>query len=140
MDLDEESMAIYQKAHQGEKEDVEKAIEHFSSLEQEYPQDPLIKAHSIDCNSLLGRDSNNTFEMFSAGIKAMKALDELVNEYPHEHKIRKIRAYQSFRLPESFFRKTASAIQDFEELIRQYEKDPKLFTSEEYKEMLSFLG
>ena len=139
-ELDEESFQIYQKALHGETTDVKKAIEHFSSLEEKFPNDPLIKAYSIDCNSLLGRNSINTFEMFSAGIKAMKALDSLVNEHPNQMKIKKIRAYQSFRLPETFFRKTASAIKDFEELIRQYEKDQKIFTSEEYMEMLFHLG
>ena len=138
--LDEESFQIYQKALHGETTDVKKAIEHFSNLEIEFPNDPLIKAYSIDCNSLLGRNSINTYEMFSAGIKAMKALDSLVNEHPNQMKIKKIRAYQSFRLPETFFRKTASAIKDFEELIGQYEKDQKIFTSEEYMEMLFSLG
>ena len=70
----------------------------------------------------------------------MKALDSLVNEHPNQMKIKKIRAYQSFRLPETFFRKTASAIKDFEELIGLYEKDQKIFTSEEYMEMLFSLG
>ena len=139
-ELDEESFQIYQKALYGETTDVKKAIEHFSSLEEDFPNDPLIKAYSIDCNSLLGRNSINSYEMFSAGIKAMKALDALVNEYPNQMKIKKIRAYQSFRLPETFFRKTASAIKDFEELIAQYEKDQKIFTSEEYMEMLFNLG
>lgn len=139
-ELDEESLQIYQKALYGEAADVKKAIEHFSSLEEDFPKDPLIKAYSIDCNSLLGRNSINSFEMFSAGIKAMKALDALVNEHPNHMKIKKIRAYQSFRLPETFFRKTASAIKDFEELIGQYEKDQSNFTSEEYMEMLYSLG
>ena len=139
-ELDEESFQIYQKALNGETTDVKKAIAHFSSLEEKFPNDPLIKAYSIDCNSLLGRNSINTFEMFSAGIKAMKALDAIVNEHPNQMKIKKIRAYQSFRLPETFFRKTASAIKDFEELIHLYEKDEKVFTSEEYIEMLFSLG
>ena len=104
-ELDEESFQIYQKALYGETTDVKKAIEYFSSLEAEFPNDPLIKAYSIDCNSLLGRNSNNTFEMFSSGIKAMKALDALVNEHPNQINIKKIRAYQSFRLPETFLEK-----------------------------------
>ena len=139
-ELDEESEQIYLKALHGETKDVKKAIEHFTRLEEKYPNDPLIKAYSIDCNSILGRNSINSFELFSAAIKAMKALDALVNEHPNHIKIKNIRAYQSFRLPETFFRKTASAIKDFEELIRLYEKDEKIFTSEEYMEMLFHLG
>ena len=74
-ELDEESFQIYQKALRGETTDVKKAIEYFSNLEADYPNDPLIRAYTIDCSSLLGRDAINTFEMFASGIKAMKALD-----------------------------------------------------------------
>ena len=139
-ELDEESFQIYQKALRGGITDVNKAIEYFSNLEADHPNDPLIRAYTIDCSSLLGRDANNTFEMFASGIKAMKALDVLVNEHPNHINIKKIRAFQSFRLPETFFRKTASAIKDFEELIRQYEQDQSIFSTEEYLELLFHLG
>ena len=139
-ELDEESLQIYQKALRGGVTDVKKAIEYFSNLEADYPNDPLIRAYTIDCSSLLGRDANNTFEMFASGIKAMKALDVLVNEHPNHINIKKIRALQSFRLPETFFRKTASAIKDFEELIRQYEQNQSILSTEEYLELLFHLG
>ncbi len=138
--VDQRSFEIYQQALNGDEKAINKAIDHFSSLEIEKPNNPYVKAIAIDSKSLLGKNASNSFEMFSTGIKAMKELNELVQEHPDNLNVRKIRAMQSFRLPEAFFRKTASAIKDFEDLIRAYDKNTSLFTKEEYEQILLHLA
>lgn len=78
--------------------------------------------------------------MFANAIKAMKIFDSVVNSRPDDVTLRLMRAGHSFRLPEAFFRRTATAVTDFEYLIERYEKDRSVFPRETYWQLLYDLG
>lgn len=87
-----------------------------------------------------GRDSSDTGEMFTNSIKSMKLFDDAVNRAPDNIEIRLLRGNHSYRLPEAFFKRTATAVTDFEYLIKRYEQDGSAFSKELYNNLLYVLG
>ncbi|MDK2824330.1 MAG: hypothetical protein PWQ67_1128 [Clostridia bacterium] len=138
--LIEEGIELHALALSGDKEATRKAYDYFNKAHKTYPEDDLITAYYADCLSMTGRDSTIPTNMFGNAIKAMKLLDEVVNKNPNNIQVRYLRAYQSFRLPEGFFRRTATAIGDFEYLIKCYEEGSDLITRDTYWQLLYDLG
>lgn len=133
-------IVLHQQALAGDKAAARDALGFFSRKMEEYPQNPLIMAYTADCLSLAGRDAPKPEEMFAGAIKGMKLFDTAVNADPANIEIRLLRARQSLRLPEGFFRRTATAITDLEYLINRYEEDSSVFPEEVYHELLYELG
>lgn len=136
----QEGISFYNLAISGNKEAAKKAHDYFTKALEEQPDDPLLYAYQADSMSLVGRDASDPADMFGGAIRAMKALDSAVNMDPANVKVRLIRAYHSFRLPEAFFRRTATAISDFEYLSEHCEKQPGALSREEYWQLLYDLG
>lgn len=135
-----EGMKFYTLALEGDKEAVQKVFKWFEKAHKEKPDDPLVLAHYADSLSMMGRDSMNPTEMFAKPIQAMKMLDKAVNSRPDDVTIRLIRANQSYRLPEPFFRRSTTAVADFEYLIARYEQDNSILSPETLQEILFKLG
>ncbi|MHB8917181.1 MAG: tetratricopeptide repeat protein, partial [Desulfocucumaceae bacterium] len=127
-------------ALKGDKEALKKAMSFFKKASAEYPDNQLFKAYYADCWSLTARDTMDPGQMFSIPMNAAKMLDSAVNGCPEDLRIRMIRAYHSFRLPEAFFRRTATAIADFEHLARINEEDRSAVPRESYWQILFDLG
>ncbi|MFZ5942887.1 MAG: hypothetical protein ACOYVD_02170 [Bacillota bacterium] len=136
----EEGIKMYTAALSGDKEAVVKSLEYFENAHRLNPHNELITAYYADCLSMSGRDSKVPMIMFENAIKAMKLLDQAVNYSPDNIEIRKIRAYHSYRLPEGFFRRTATAIADFEYMVQQYEENDQILPRDTYWRILYDLG
>ncbi|MBO8169876.1 MAG: tetratricopeptide repeat protein [Thermoanaerobacteraceae bacterium] len=136
----EQGAELHARALKGDPEATRQALTFFQKAREKYPGDQLIAAYCADCLSMTGRDATSPQDMFANAIKAMKALDKCVNNDPGNIQIRFIRAYQSFRLPEAFFHRTATAIEDFNYFIQQYEEDNSVFSEETYWQVLYDLG
>ncbi|MFZ5634428.1 MAG: tetratricopeptide repeat protein [Bacillota bacterium] len=135
-----EGIKLRDLALKGDKEASQKAFKFFKKTMAAHPDHPLVKAYYADCMSLAARDSADPGEMFATPIKAAKILDSAVNSSPGDARIQMLRAYHSFRLPEAFFRRTASAIADFEYLVQMHERDQSVFPAETYWQILYDLG
>lgn len=131
---------LHLRALSGDKTATEKAFDYYSKAHQANRKDQLIAAYYADCMSMKGRDAKDPKDLFANAIKAMKELDNCVNREPDNIQIRLLRANQSFRLPEAFFRRTLTAIEDFKYFIRRYEKDNSVFAQETYWQILFDLG
>jgi tetratricopeptide (TPR) repeat protein len=140
-DIDE-GIWLHFCAHQqgGEFVDVQKALKAFEQFYGESPEDPVITAYYADCVSLMGIYAKDSTSMFSNAIKAMKIFDSAVNGSPDCIEARLLRGLQSFRLPEAFFKRTATAITDFEYLVDRYRQDSTIFSEELYWMILYLLG
>ncbi|MFZ5644240.1 MAG: tetratricopeptide repeat protein [Bacillota bacterium] len=136
----EEGIEWHRKALQGDKNSLGNAISFFEAAAQEYPDDHLVKAYYGDCLSLAGREGKEIKDMFTGAHKAMEAMDDAINLSPDDIEIRFLRAYHSFRLPEALFHRSATAVVDFEYLIRRYEEDSTIFPIEKYRQILFDLG
>ncbi|WP_026560758.1 hypothetical protein [Bacillus sp. J37] len=115
--LTEEAKNIYLNALNGGQKEVKEALSFFEVFVLTNT-DPEVEMTYIDLQSMIGRDSINTYEMFGSAIKSMKAMDTLVNEHPTLSELRLIRARHSLRLPEMFFRRAAIAVSDIEMLLK----------------------
>jgi tetratricopeptide (TPR) repeat protein len=89
---------------------------------------------------MMGRDSTDSSLMFGNVIKAMIEFDKAVNSSPDDIEIRLLRANFSYRLPEGFFRRSATAMADFEYLIQRYEQDNSIFSNETYLRIMENLA
>lgn len=124
----------------GNKQDIQRAFDYFEEAYRKEPENPMIAAYYGDCVSLAARGSTEPTALFSNAITAMKLLDGAVNARPEAIDIRLLRARHSFRLPESFFRRTATAISDFEFILNEYQQDSSVLPMENFLEILYLLG
>lgn len=135
-----EGKELHRRALQGNRAAAQEAFQFFDKVYKERPYDHLIMAYYADCLSLMGRDSADHATMFGNAIQAMIKLDKAVNASPDDLEIRMLRANHSFRLPEGFFRRSATALGDYQYLVNKYEEDNSLFDEEIYFELLEKLG
>lgn len=131
-----EGIKLRDLALKGDQKASHKAMSFFKKAMEANPDSPLARAYYADCMSLAARDAADPGQMFSTPIKASKIIDSAVNSSPDDIRIRMIRAYHSFRLPEAFFHRTAPAIADFEYLVQMYEKNRSAFAAETYWQIL----
>lgn len=137
--LTPEDKDIYIRAKAGDKEATNQALALFTKAFDEDPGDNTIAAYYADSLSLKSREADPG-EMFSAAIKAMKLLDQSVSVEPDNLEVRLTRAGHSLRLPEAFFKRTATAITDLEYLCVHWEKDPSIMSQDTYEQCLDDLG
>lgn len=131
---------LHGQAFTGDKDNIKAAYEYFEGLYQEDPNDPVVAAYYADCMSFMGRDAMDPSSMFGSAIKAIKLFDSIVNHHPDNIQVRLLRASHSYRLPESFFKRTATAITDFEYMIERHEQDPAVLSESMYWKLLYLLG
>ncbi len=136
----EEAREMHRRAVAGGKEEVAEAFAYFEKALKENPDDNLIRAYHADCLSMVGRDSDDHSLLFGNAIKALIDFDKAVNGNPDDIEIRLLRANHSYRLPEQFFRRSATAVGDFEYLIRRYEENNSIFDEKTYLRILENLG
>lgn len=118
--MTDEAFSIYSKALNGTSDEVKEALDFFEVFVLTNAS-PEVEMYYIDLQSMLGRDSINTYEMFGAAIKSMKAMDSLINEHPELDELKLIRARHCLRLPELFFRRAAIASADIECILKNQE-------------------
>lgn len=136
----EDAVELHLRAAMGSREDVYEACRYFEQMLEEDPQNALVLAYYADCLSMTGREANNTADMFGSAIKAMKIFDDVISREPDIIEVRLLRAMHSYRLPESFFRRTVTAITDFEYLIGLYEQGNTEISVELYHKLLYLLS
>ncbi len=128
---------------QGIDGDQNAVIEAFSLLERIRffsPGNPLVNAFYGSTVALLGRDAIDPQERMEKAQAGLKILDNAVSQDPDNVEIRILRGYVSFKLPNIYFRRTKTAVEDFEYLISRYEQNPDTFTEEFYCQILYDLG
>ncbi len=133
------AVKIFRKAVKGDADDLENALNLFGKLSAENTENPLISAYYAGCLYLSGRNAGNSEALFTNGMKACGILDEAIGKEPDNIEIRLIRGLQSYLLPELSFKRTATAITDFEYLAGRYEKDSDLFSEKLHNIILQLL-
>lgn len=136
----EEAKEMHRRALAGDKTSVQKAFESFEKLHKEAPYVHLVLAYYADCLSMAGLHSDDHSLLFGNAIKAMINFDKAVKGDPDNVEIRLLRSSHSLRLPEIFFRRSATAMGDLEYLIQRYEQDNRIFDDETYIMILDKLA
>jgi len=120
----------------GDKKAVAEAYQLFKKLHLENPQNSDIEAYYGGVTCLLGRDEINPIERFNKVREGLKILDRVVRNFPDNIQARMLRSRVCARLPEMYFHRTATAIEDFNHLVSLYEKDNSTFPPETYRQLL----
>ena len=136
----EEAREMHHQAVTGGKEEVAAAFAYFEKALREDPGNNLFKAYHADCLSMMGRESGDHALLFGNAIKALIDLDKAVNGNPEDIDIRLLRANHSCRLPEQFFRRSATAMGDFEYLLQRYQEDNTVFDQKTWLRIQEDLG
>ncbi len=136
----EEAKELHRRALAGDQDAAPKAFAFFEKVHRERPRNPLILAYRADCFSMMGRDSTDNSTIFGNTIRAMIDFDKAVNGSPDDIEIRLLRANHSYRLPEGFFRRSATAMADYEYLIQRYEQDNSVLSKETYLRVMENLA
>jgi len=134
--LVEEAKKLYLKAKKGGQEDKLRAFNFLREAYETIPEDNTIAAYYADCLIAVGLEASDMGSMFPNLFKGMKILNRALENEPDNLELRFLRGYLAFRLPETFFHRTATAKEDFEYIIRRYEEDNSLFSVKTYWQVL----
>jgi hypothetical protein len=134
--LSKTAFILYQKGINGDKESVRKALELYEQLRLQFPDNNLIGAYYGSTLCLLGRDQTDSVERSANVIRGLKLLDQAVASDPDNFEIRVIRENICVNLPEMYFHRNATAVEDCEYLIACYEQYPADIPVELYFQFL----
>ena len=82
-------------------------------------KDPLIEAYYGSAVALTGRYARNSSTMFANAVQGLMLINNALRRRPKNPRIRLLRGYLCYSLPEPLFHLTATAIEDFE-FVRQW--------------------
>ncbi|WP_027085918.1 hypothetical protein [Cohnella panacarvi] len=124
----------------GSKEAVQNAQAQFKSLHAQYPGSAIVKAYYGSTLALMARDSNRPSEKLDRAKQALALLDEAVAAEPGRRSHRILRGKVAYRLPESFFHRTNTAIEDYAMLIDYELANPGSLDRKTYAQLVYELG
>lgn len=136
----QEGLRLHQLAEAGDPSAAQKAYELFQKAVAKYPEEFLFEAYCGSSLSLIGRWSTDGSTFFTNGIQGIRMVEKAVQKAPDDIRVRLVRANHSYRLPEAFFHRTATAITDFEYIVQRCEKGNDTLSPSEYQEILYKLG
>ncbi|MBU7007092.1 hypothetical protein [Phosphitispora fastidiosa] len=124
----------------GDKDAVKKAHKMFKKICADNPGDCLAEAYLGSATALLGRDEIEPNRRFKLALDGLKILDRAVSKEPDNIEIRILRGFVCHRLPEIYFHRLGTAIEDFTYVISRYERNKKLLKRDFYCKLLFELG
>ncbi|MBM7572336.1 tetratricopeptide repeat protein [Aquibacillus albus] len=137
----EEGKMLIKKAGDGDKNAVNKANEIFSKLRKAEPDNALIEAYYGTTMMLTARDKISPLSRLKETIAGMKILDEAVSADPENSRIRLLRGRAAYRLPEKYFQRTQTAIEDYNFLIdREMQEEEGFLDTVKYLQLNYELG
>lgn len=121
----DKGVEFYYRAIKGENNAAKEAHTLFSELITEQPNHTELMAYLGAVKALLARDTFDLREKGKYANEGLKYLDVAVLKNPSNAVIRMLRGNVSLHLPENRFRRTETAIEDFECLISMYDTNPQ---------------
>lgn len=131
---------LHQQGVQGDRNAVNQAYTLLQSVRDLYLRNELVEAYYGSTLALQGRDALEPMERLEKVRSGLTFLDEAVGNDPDQVQIRALRGYVCYRLPEIFFHKTATAVEDFAYLAARYEKEPEVISRDFYRQILADLA
>ncbi|WP_051475580.1 hypothetical protein [Bacillus sp. J37] len=136
----QEAIQLHQQAIDGDKQAAKKAYEILKKVKLKTVNHALIDAYFGSSSALIARDHPDLIEKMNLAKRGLKVLDQAVKAEPNNSEIRVLRGNVAFRLPETYFKRTKTAIEDFHFLIKEYENNRNNISKEQYSEFLLNLG
>ncbi len=123
-------IGLYQQCIAGDKQALAEADDSLERLREEYPGRPLADAYHGSIMIFKAREKRNPLLKLRCARKGLKLLDGAVAAAPQDLTIRLLRGKAAYNLPERQFRRTATAIEDYNMLL-QHEDELKIRVSPE---------
>ncbi|WP_226665930.1 hypothetical protein [Metabacillus litoralis] len=133
------AIELYYHAISGKKDAGKEAHSLFNSLLHDQPQDTELMAYLGAVKALLARDEINLREKGKYANEGLKLLDIAVLKDASNPLIRMLRGNVANNLPENRFRRTQTAIEDFEHIVELYEKNPHAIPESLYVDVMKSL-
>jgi tetratricopeptide (TPR) repeat protein len=111
--------SLYTEGAKGNVTAVQEANLLLGRLRLDYPDHPLAEAYHGSIKLLIARDKTNPLERFKWAKNGLKLLDKAVSAAPHDSRVRYLRGRSAYRLPEKYFQRTRTVIEDYCFLIDQ---------------------
>ncbi|WP_227793242.1 hypothetical protein [Paenibacillus guangzhouensis] len=96
---------------------VQEAHRFLEQLRVDYPDHPLVDAYYGSTMILIARDKTKGSEKLKWSTNGLKVLDNAVSADPHNSTIRLLRGKSSYNLPEEYFQRAKTVIEDFTFLL-----------------------
>ncbi len=139
-DIFAEAVNLLNLGIDGDKEAAKKAHKMFKEIFTGAPENYLAEAYLGSATTLLGRDEIDPNKRFTLVLRGLKILDRVVLKQPENIAIRISRGSVCLNLPEFYFHRLGTAVEDFSCLASRYESDKKSFAQELYWKVLFDLG
>jgi len=114
-----EIISMYKEGAKGNATAVQEANQLLEQLRLDYPDQPLPDAYHGSIMLLIARDKTNPLERLKWAKNGLKLLDKAVTAAPNDSRIRYLRGRSVYRLPEKYFQRTRTVIEDYTFLIDQ---------------------
>lgn len=128
------AVELYYRAIKGRGDVTKEAHDLFTILLKEEPTNTEIMAYLGAVKALLARDELNLRDKGKYANEGLKLLDIAVLKDSSNPLIRMLRGNVANNLPENRFRRTQTAIEDFEHIVAMYEKNPSAIPETLYLE------
>jgi hypothetical protein len=133
-------VGLYEQSIAGNKQAAREANVLLESLRSKYPGRPLADAYHGGIMIFMARDKRSDLQKLRYARKGLKLLDGAVAAAPQDLAIRLIRGKAAYNLPQKQFRRTATAIEDYELLLRHEAELSKFMSPEGVIQLKNELG
>jgi tetratricopeptide (TPR) repeat protein len=132
--------SLYKEGAKGNASAVQEANQLSERLRHEYPDHPLAEAYHGSIMLLIARDKSNPLERLKWAKNGLKLLDKAVAATPNDSRIRYLRGRSSYRLPEKYFQRTQTVIEDYTFLIDRESLQEGILKDNDYARITYELG
>lgn len=131
---------LYMLGVKGDADAVQEAGRRLEALRSADPDLPLAKAYHGGVKILTARDRKKPMEKLRLSREGLKLLDEAVAAAPNDTDVRIIRGRCAYQLPEKYFARAATAIEDYNFILKEYRRGALQIKREEIETMQFELG
>ncbi|AJY77467.1 hypothetical protein VN24_03475 [Paenibacillus beijingensis] len=135
-----EAIKLHNDGVAGNQNAVQQANRVLAQLRKDYPGHPIADAFHGSVMALIARDESNPIERLQLARGGLKLLDGAVAADPQDRTIRMLRGNVAYQLPETFFHRTETAIEDYLVLINGELRNPGSLEKETYAKLVYELG
>lgn|GEM_PF-1875402 len=112
-------ISIHKRGLNGDASAVKEADRLLEALRSDFPNRPIADAYHGSTMVLVARDKSRPFDKLKWSRNGLKLLDKAVAADPGNLTIRLLRGKAAFQLPEKYFQRTQTAIEDYTYLLNR---------------------
>jgi tetratricopeptide (TPR) repeat protein len=136
----EQVTSLRKDALGGNKKAVQDMQQLLERARADYPGHPLVDAYYGLTMILIAKDKTSPLGKLKGTKAGLKILDEAVSAAPQDGRIRLLRGRAAYRLPEKYFQRSQTVIDDYTFLIDREMHEEGFLKTENYLQLLYELG